>query len=67
MTDSFWNGGPDALEKGLREQYDASLRDLRSRLQSCSAEPERAELESEIARTEVEYESKLKEIGKHLF
>ena len=67
MTDSFWTGGPDAYEEGLREQYDGLLRELRSRLQSCSDDSQRAQCESEIARMEAEYKSKLKEIGKLLF
>lgn len=66
MTDSFWTGGPDAYAKGLREQYEPLLANLRKRFDSAD-ETDRAKLESEIARTEAEYKSQLNAIDDALF
>jgi uncharacterized small protein (DUF1192 family) len=66
MPDSFWTGGSDAYEKRLRKHYEPALNDLRKR-RDVAHESERAELDSEIARTEAEYKSKLDSIDDALF
>ncbi|MBI1310182.1 hypothetical protein GC176_02660 [bacterium] len=67
MVDSFWAGGADAYETGLREHYEALLRDLRTDLAECSDEVMRADCEARIAQAEAEYRSKLQDIGGLLF
>lgn len=66
MTDSFWNGGPDAYAKALREHYEPQLDDLRQRRETTDG-VNRAELDAEIDRIESEYKSKLDSIDGSVF
>ncbi|MGD9854938.1 MAG: hypothetical protein AB7U20_08295 [Planctomycetaceae bacterium] len=67
MSDSFWTGGADAYERGLRKHYEPQLHELRARCEACADDASRARLESELNAIEVEYRLKLDAIGKLLF
>ncbi len=66
MTDSFWEGGPEAYEKGLKEHYAALRAEISSRMEQAT-DAERMELESEIKRLEAELQSKLDDTDDYLF
>ena len=66
MNHSFWTGGPSAYAEALSQQFSPKLSELRDQLAKAD-ESDRERLESEIAKTESEYRSKLDAIGDSLF
>lgn len=55
MSNSFWEGGPSAYRKALREEYNAKLAELRDRLKNCELFREQSELEQAINELKAEY------------
>ena len=67
MSNAFWKGGDKAYEAGIRQHYDAALRDLHTRRSECSDVRQRIEIQLEIERLEKELRNKIREIGSLLF
>jgi hypothetical protein len=67
MAMSFWTGGPQAYEDGLRRHFEALLQTLHDRCAECSDNKERQAIQHEITSMEAEHQRKLYEIGWLLF
>lgn len=67
MTNSFWAGGPIAYATGLKEHYEARLRELRARLDQCDSPSVSDAIEAEINEVRDELIKKLQEIDRLIF
>ena len=64
MSNSFWDGGPTAYRKALREEYDAKLAELREQLKNCGLFGKQAEIEQEIEELKSNYKGRCREIDR---
>ena len=67
MTDSFWNGGHDAYESGLEQEYDIALAALQVRRSRCTTKSEREAIDLEIQQLQVEFKPEIGDDGMLLF
>lgn len=67
MTDSFWYGGANAYDAGIREHYGNLLQNLAQRRDTIVDETEKPTIDLEITRLKNELHSKLDAADDMLF
>lgn len=63
----FWTDGADSYGEALKKQYDAELATLRTQLKSVATEPQRQDIEQQIAQLTETYRTKTRAIRRSLF
>ncbi|MCA9232075.1 MAG: hypothetical protein KDA57_15610 [Planctomycetales bacterium] len=67
MKNSFWTGGAGAYAKGIHEEYQGRLRELRACLKDCQTLFEQREVEHAIAAAKAQFKAKLDGIDDMIF
>ena len=62
MNDSFWEGGPAAYAKALKDQYGSKLESLKASLKECQDKGQQNDIRREIDATKLELKKKLRAI-----
>ena len=59
MTDSFWDGGPEAYVDGIKEEHAEKLAKLYTALDDCEDEKNKRSIEQEILAVKAQFKEKL--------
>lgn len=67
MNDSFWTGGAEAQEDGLRAWFKSELKELKRRRDDAANQDDRAKIESDTQQLKSDFARDLQAINDSLF
>jgi hypothetical protein len=63
----FWTGGPEACRAGLKDEYQATVAELKKKLKKAETAEERRQIADELEQVEDAYRERLRQLSECLF